>query len=223
MRKSIFVAISILIALAFLPNANAAVKVGSPCTKEYSTSGSGALKLTCKKVNKKLVWTKTPVSNVLGTINNPVPMGSSLVVGGFSYRIDNIAFGLDEEICESNSFNEGCTYDSDFNSIVDPASKIYWAGVTMTAANKSNVIAKPAALFMKTFSLVLPNGQLLESEIFALGNNDFSQLQVIPGGSGSGRIFFQIPKTITSLKSLLVIRDSSSFTAIKDYYYKLEW
>jgi hypothetical protein len=160
---------------------------------------------------------------VLGTINNPVPMGSSLVVGGFSYRIDNIAFGLDEEICESNSFNEGCTYDSDFNSIVDPASKIYWAGVTMTAANKSNVIAKPAALFMKTFSLVLPNGQLLESEIFALGNNDFSQLQVIPGGSGSGRIFFQIPKTITSLKSLLVIRDSSSFTAIKDYYYKLEW
>jgi hypothetical protein len=63
----------------------------------------------------------------------------------------------------------------------------------------------------------------LGSEIFALGENDFSQLQVIPGGSGSGRIFFQVPKAITTLKSLLVIRDSSSFTSTKDVYFKLEW
>jgi hypothetical protein len=150
-------------------------------------------------------------------------MGTALTVGDFSYRLDGIEFGLDAEICASNSFNDGCSFDDDFEAIVDPDATFNWAAVTVTAANKSKAIAKPAAPFIKTFSLVLPNGQLLGSEIFAFGDNDFSQLQVIPGGSGSGRIFFKVPKTITTLKSLLVIRDSSSFTKTKDVYFKLEW
>lgn len=203
--------------------AEAAVKAGSTCTKLNQTSGSGPLKLTCKKVSKKLVWVKTPVTSAVGTVSNPVPMGSALVVGDFSYRIDGIEFGLDEEICASSSFNDGCTYDDEFKSIVDPDSTFNWAAVTLTAVNKSKVIARPGRLFVRSFSLVLPNGQLLGSEIFAFGDNDFSQIQVIPGGQGSGRIFFQVPKSITSLKSIMVIRDDSSFTSTKDYYFKLEW
>ena len=201
----------------------AAAKAGSACTKLNQTSGSGSAKLTCKTVNKKLVWVKTPASIPLGAMSNPVPMGTPLTVSDFSYRLDGIEFGLDAEICASNSFNDGCTYDENFDAIVDPDSDFNWAAVTVTAVNKSKVIAKPASLFVRTFSLVLPSGQLLGSEIFAFGDNDFSQLQVIPGGSGSGRIFFQIPKSITTLKSLLVIRDSSSFLNTKDYYFKLEW
>ena len=211
------------VGVAFSPSASAAIKAGSSCKKINQTSGSGPAKLTCKTVKKKLVWVKTPAAIQFGTISNPVPMGKSLVVGDFSFSIDNIEFGLDAEICARNSFNGGCTYDEDFESIVDPDSKFNWAAVKVTASNKSTDIAKPAALFMRTFSLVLPSGQLLGSEIFAIGDDDFSQLQIIPGGSGSGRIFFQIPKTIKTLKSLLVIRDSSSFLNTKDFYFTLEW
>jgi hypothetical protein len=223
MKRISLIGFCLVLGLAFPSSSIAAVKAGSSCPKLNQTSGTGAAKLTCKTVNKKLVWVKTPVAEPLGTMSNPVPMGSTLVVSDFSYRLDKIEFGLDDEICASNSFNAGCTFDANYDSIVDPESKFNWAAVTVTAVNKSKVIAKPAALFMRTFSLVLPSGQLLGSEIFAFGDNDFSQLQVIPGGSGSGRIFFQIPKTITTLKSLLVIRDSSSFLNTKDYYFKLEW
>lgn len=223
MKKLAVIGVCLALGIAIPSPSYAAAKAGAKCTKVNQTSGSGAAKLTCKKVNKKLVWVKTPAANPMGTASNPVPMGTDLTVGDFSYRLDGIEFGLDAEICASNSFNDGCKYDDDFNAIVDPAATFNWAAVTVTAVNKSKVIAKPAATFVKTFSLVLPSGQLLGSEIFALGENDFSQLQVIPGGSGSGRIFFQIPKAITTLKSLLVIRDSSSFTSTKDVYFKLEW
>ena len=204
MKKLAVIGVSLALGIAIPSPSYAAAKAGAKCTKVNQTSGSGAAKLTCKKVNKKLVWVKTPAANPMGTASNPVPMGTDLTVGDFSYRLDGIEFGLDAEICASNSFNDGCTYDDDYKAIVDPAATFNWAAVT-------------------TFSLVLPSGQLLGSEIFALGENDFSQLQVIPGGSGSGRIFFQIPKAITTLKSLLVIRDSSSFTSTKDVYFKLEW
>lgn len=223
MKKLAVIGVCLALGIAIPSPSYAAAKAGAKCTKVNQTSGTGAAKLTCKSVNKKLVWVKTPAVIQMGTASNPVPMGTALTVTDFSYRIDGIEFGLDDEICASNSFNDGCTYDDNYKAIVDPASTFNWAAVTVTAVNKSKVIAKPAALFVRTFSLVLPSGQLLGSEIFAFGDNDFSQLQVIPGGSGSGRIFFQIPKTITTLKSLLVIRDSSSFTSTKDVYFKLEW
>jgi hypothetical protein len=223
MKRIAVIGVCLALGIAIPSPSFAAAKAGSSCPKLNQTSGSGAAKLTCKSVSKKLVWVKTPTSNPLGTASNPVPMGSALAVGDFTYRLDGIQFGLDAEICASNSFNDGCTYDDAYKAIVDPASTFNWAAVTVTAVNKSKVIAKPASLFMKTFSLVLPSGQLLGSEIFAFGDNDFSQLQVIPGGSGNGRIFFKVPKSITTLKSLLVIRDSSSFLSTKDVYFKLEW
>ena len=208
--------------VAFPVASFAAAKAGSSRTKLNQASGIGASKLACKSVSKKLVWIKTPTSNPVGTIGNPVPMGSSISVSEFFFIVDGIEFGLEAEICKNNSFNDGCAYDDNYESIVDPDSTFNWAAVTVTASNKSKVIAKPASLFVKSFSLVLPSGQLLGSEIFAFGDNDFSHLQSIPGGSGSGRIYFQVPKSITTLKSLIVIRDSSSFLNTKDYCFKLE-
>lgn len=223
MKKVITILAALTLTLGFPAASSAAAKAGATCTKLNQTTGSGASKLTCKKVNGKLVWTATTTGSSVGTMSNPVPVGGSLTVGNFNYQVKGIEFGLDGEICDTNPFNDGCTLDDNFESIVDPNAKFNWAAVTLSATNKSNKVAKPASLFLTTFSLVLPNGQLLKSEIFALGENDFSQVEVIPGGSGSGRIFFQIPKTIKNLKSLIVIRDESSLFGSKDYYFRLEW
>lgn len=222
--KRLISLISVALVLTCMPNvAYAAPKAGGSCAKANQTSGSGSSKLVCKKVNGKLIWTKSVVANPLGSMNNPVPTGGSLTVNGFSYKILGIEFGLDEEICDTNPFNQGCTYDDDFNSIVDDGANFNWAAVTVSATNKTSSIGKPGSQFLRTFSLVMPNGQLLRSEIFALGDSDFGQVEVIPGGTGEGRIFFQIPKTLKSLKSLVVIRDESSFTSVRDYYFRLEW
>jgi len=223
MRKLVSL-LSVVLVLTWTPEmAIAAPKAGGSCAKANQTSGSGSAKLVCKKVNGKLVWTKSVTTNPLGSINNPVPSGGSLTVNGFSYKILGIEFGLDEEICETNPFNQGCTYDDDFNSIVDEDANFNWAAVTVSATNKTSSIGRPGSQFLRTFSLVMPNGQLLRSEIFALGDSDFGQVEVIPGGTGEGRIFFQIPKALKSLKSLIVIRDESSFTSVRDYYFRLEW
>jgi hypothetical protein len=216
-NKKISLTVATVISLALaIPSTFAATKTIATCSKVNQTKGVGASLQTCKKVGSKLQWVNTPAtSSTIGTPNNPVPMGIASTVGDFTYRVDGIEFGLDEAICKANSFNDGCTYDDNFTAIVDPKANFNWAGVTLTASNKSKAIAKPAGSFSKTFSLVLPNGQLLDSEIFAIG--------VVPGGSGNGMIFFKIPKSIASLKSLLVIRDSSFFTKSKDVYFQLNW
>lgn len=222
--KRLITFLSIVLIFSCAPSTSyAAPKAGDSCKKANQTTGSGNSKLICKKVSGKLVWTKSVVANPLGSMSNPVPSGGSLTVSGFSYKILGIEFGLDEEICDTNPFNQGCTYDDDFNSIVDEDANFNWAAVSVSATNKTNSIGRPGSQFLRTFSLVMPNGQLLRSEIFALGDSDFSQVEVIPGGTGEGRIFFQIPKTLKSLKSLIVIRDESSFTSVRDYYFRLEW
>jgi hypothetical protein len=224
-KKKISLTVATFISLALaIPSTFAATKTIATCSKVNQTKGAGSSLQTCKKVGSKLQWVNTPAtSSTIGTPNNPVPMGIASTVGDFTYRVDGIEFGLDEAICKANSFNDGCTYDDNFTAIVDPKANFNWAGVTLTASNKSKAIAKPAGSFSKTFSLVLPNGQLLDSEIFAIGDNNFSNVEVVPGGSGNGMIFFKIPKSITSLKSLLVIRDSSFFTKSKDLYFQLNW
>lgn len=224
MRRQLFFMSFFAVLLLSTPSiAQAAPKAGGACTKVNSTTGTGTSKLKCQRINGKLIWVKSTTTSSVGTLNNPVPMGTSLSVGTFAYQIQGIEFGLDEEICETNPFNDGCDFDSNLDPIVDPNSDFNWAAVTVSATNKSKTAAKPGSVFYTTFALVLPSGQLLKSEIFALGNNDFSSVEVIPGGTGSGRIFFQIPKSIKTLKSLILIRDQSSLFSSKDYYFRLEW
>jgi len=201
---------------------NSAVKAGTTCAKLNQTSGSGSSKFTCKKVSGKLKWVATPVAPALGSISNPVPMGTSLTISKFSYVINALEFGMEEEICANNAFNDGCTFDDNLDPIVDPDADFYWVAVNITALNKSAGIAKPAG-FDTTFYLVLPNGQLLQSDFFTMASNNFGDVQVIPGGKGTGYIFFKIPNENTSLKTLIVLRDSTSFLAVKDYFFTVNW
>lgn len=224
MRKTRVISVSFFTILALVSGgsyATAAAKSGSPCPKVNQTSGSGTSKLICTKINGKLLWSKSNKTNSMGTVSNPVPMGTAQLAGDFTYQINGIEFGIDSEICKTNSFNSGCTLDDNFDGIVDPNASFNWAAVSMTATNKTAKVAKPAELFMKSFSLVLPNGQLLKSEYFASGDEDFSKVEVIPGGTGTGRLFFQIPKSIKTLKTLMVIRTLSFSTGSKDYYFTL--
>lgn len=217
-KISLTLIVIFLFASLSIETGNAAVKAGTSCSKLNQTSGSGLSKFTCKKVSGKLKWVATPSAPTLGSISNPVPMGTSLTISKFTYVINALEFGMEEEICASSAFNDGCTFDDNLDPIVDPDADFYWAAVNITALNRSAGIAKPAG-FDTTFYLVLPNGQLLRSDFFTMASNNFGDVQVIPGGKGTGYIFFKIPNENTSLKTLIVIRDSTSFLAVKDYFF----
>lgn len=220
-KKVISVAVSALLISGFgLPGASSAVKAGSKCSKAGVTTGSGSKKLTCTKGKKGLSWAKTPESTV-GTARNPVPLGSKAKIGSLEYTISRINSSADAEICAGNAYNTGCTFDSNFNSIVDPNSKISWTAVEFQISNLGNEIAKPGG-FEKQFYLVLSNGQLLEAELFVTWPSNLYEVQVIPGGSGKGSVAFAIPKSGNAPSNLLVLRDRSSFTSTKDVYFSIK-
>ena len=220
-KKSTALAIASLLLLgAGVPSVSAAVKAGSKCSKAGVTTGSGSNKLTCTKGKRGLSWVKTPESTV-GTARNPVPLGSKAKIGSLEYTISRINPNADAEICAGNAYNTGCTFDSNFNTIVDPNSKISWTAVEFQISNLGNDIAKPGG-FDKQFYLVLANGQLLESELFVTWPANLYEVQVIPGGSGKGSVAFAIPKSGNAPSNLLVLRDRSSFTATKDVYFSIK-
>lgn len=220
-KKATVLGIASLLILGMgVPSASSAVKAGSKCSKAGVTTGSGSSKLTCTKGKKGLTWVKTPESTV-GSARNPVPLGSKVKIGSLEYTISRINANADAEICAGNAYNTGCTFDSNFNSIVDPNSKISWTTVEFQINNLGNEIAKPGG-FDRQFYLVLANGQLLESELFVTWPSNLYEVQVIPGGSGKGSVAFAVPKSGNAPSNLLVVRDRSSFTATKDLYFSIK-
>lgn len=219
----------------------AASIAGSSCTKAGSTTISSNRKFTCIKSEKALIWNKgvtitksiptskatpqpssTP-SPILGSFLLPVPMGTSLKDGGLTYTLNSVKFNVDSTVCTATSFNSGCTVDSNLNNIVDPASPFSWISVTFTVQNSSTDI-KNLNGFLTQFNLVLPSGTLLKSDDYVSGYHPLlSDIQVIPGGTGTGDVLFQVPKAITSLKTLLVLRDSGDLSNQHDYYFQIVW
>lgn len=194
-------------------------KVGEKCSKSGLTIGVGTKKLTCSKKGKSLVWVKTPQIPV-GSFSRPVPMGAAMKIGGIEYTVTRLNLDSNQVICASNPFNAGCKLDDELKSAVDPNSPVTWVTVSIRAKNLTSVIAKPGG-FDKTFYLTYTNGQLLQEEDFVLFTNNFSELELITSGTGSGDVAFALPKSGPGLGSLLVLRDSSNLLKPKDYYFQI--
>ena len=220
-----------LVAIFLSPQIASAATVGKTCTKVGQTSGSGAMKLTCKKISGKLKWTSTPVKEAVtpkpspsavaakaGSFSMPIEGGIYAQVGDFKYKIDGARDNLSEQVCADNGFNQGCTYDDNLNRIVDPMSTGRWIALNVSAINTGNQIATPGG-FLTTFQLVLPNGKLLTSYSNGLKEElDYSGL--IPGGQASGIVAFYLDKSI-QIPDLAVIRDQSSFLSDSTLYFKV--
>jgi hypothetical protein len=149
-------------------------------------------------------------------------MGTTLKDGDLTYTLNSVKFNLDSVICTANGFKDGCTFDSNLNSIVDPKSSISWIAVSFTVRNSSEEIKNPEG-FGTQFNLVLPGGTLLPSNDVSGYDPLLSNIRIIPGGTGTGDVLFEVPKTINSLKSLLVLRDFSDFSNQHDYYFQINW
>ena len=247
LRKLVSLVVVIPTALMWISPSQAAVVAGSKCAKAGLTSTFSGKKFTCIKSGKVLIW-KTGVVTVktipttksspepikvvpkpsptpspaLGSFALPVPMGTTLKDGDLTYTLNSVKFNLDSVICTANGFKDGCTFDSNLNSIVDPKSSISWIAVSFTVRNSSEEIKNPEG-FGTQFNLVLPGGTLLPSNDVSGYDPLLSNIRIIPGGTGTGDVLFEVPKTINSLKSLLVLRDFSDFSNQHDYYFQINW
>jgi hypothetical protein len=240
--------LSILAAPIMASSAQAAVTPGASCSPVGMTIPYAGKKFTCIKSGKKGVWNKgsvitkitspnagtsktstespspsTPATPKFGSFALPVPTGGSLQVGKVAYQIAKVDFNVNSAVCAGNGFNDGCTYDDNFQSIPDPKSTFTWTAVSVTAVNKSGEIVSPQTYGIN-FYLVLPNGQLLQNNIFTSGfPNQLSDINIIPGGTGTGTVLFEVPKNVNSLKTVIVLRDSTGFISSSDYYFEISW
>lgn len=207
-----------------------AATVNKSCKKAGLTAGTGGMKLTCKKISGKLKWVSTPAAAKpakssptpaapkLGSFASPVPVGTFESVGVFKYRLDSSMNDITSEVCASNGFNEGCTYDSNFNSIVDSKGLGRWLSISVTAENTGQEIARPAK-FSTSFELVLPSGKLLGNNSTGI-ETDLEDVSLIPGGKATGVITFYLEKTIAT-PDLIVLRDRFSFTNSATVYFSV--
>jgi hypothetical protein len=249
MRTKLKVSITLIAVIAAslttTPSSQATTKTGAKCAKKGIVSNSAGKSFTCVKIGKFLIWgpgysinkpvptnspapvvtptpKPTPVAT-LGSIGAPVPAGSPLKIGDLTYTINTVTFNIDPILCAANSFNTGCKTDDNLAGIVDPASTATWVAVSFNVQNAGTGIASPAG-FSTQFDLVLPSGQLLENQDFVFGYPSLlSDVRIIPGGSGTGSVLFQVPKSVTSLKSFLVIRDQGESFTPTDYYFQISW
>jgi len=205
-----------------------AATVNKACSKAGQTTGSGAMMLTCKKVSGKLKWVSTPATSKpakssptpsapkVGTFSSPVPVGTFATIGDFKYRLDSSANDITAAVCESNGFNSGCSYDSNFNRIIDPKATGRWISISVTSINTGKEIARPAG-FATSFELVLPNGKLLANYSTGI-DGDLDAVSLIPGGQATGVITFYVEKNVM-IPDLIVLRDRISFTNSATVYY----
>jgi len=228
-KKIFAIALSTLL---LIPVSAQAATVNKSCAKAGQTSGSGSMKLTCKKVSGKLKWVSTPTgakpakstkpttpaAPKVGTFSSPVPKATFANVGSFKYRFDSSANDITSLVCEANGFNEGCSYDSNYNKIIDPKAVGRWVSITVTAVNTGQEIARPAG-FLTSFELVLPNGKLLANYSTSI-DEDLDAISLVPGVQASGVITFYLEKSI-SIPDLLVVRDRGSFTNSDTVYYSV--
>lgn len=163
----------------------------------------------------------TTLSGNVGSAGNPAPRGTTLVAGKLQFRVDGLLQPVTKEICVSNGSRLGCTYDAKYNGIVDVSSGITWQAITMTVTNLDKKIVNVGSLD-RTFKIAQSNGQLRDAQYISMKDALNDDVQLIPGGSVTGRLYF-VSKNGTTFQDLLVLRDSSDWpNSTADYYFSLK-
>jgi hypothetical protein len=202
---------------SFAPSAHAAsAKVGGTCKSVGLTTGSGAKKLVCVKKGSKKVWAPAPApAPVLGSLQNPAPLGTFAKVGDFNVSLSSIQDGAGTAICAENFYNEGCTYDSKFNGIVDPASTGRWIRVVVQATN----LGKGASDFSPGDVGFVSNGSVIwNGYMQPVAKDRISDLTILPSATATGSLYAYIQKN-TALEMLAIkssaFGDAMTFFQIK--------
>lgn len=219
MKRLFVLVLSLALSTFPLIPVEAAPKKGDKCLKVGKNLGKGNSRLTCAPVTK-LQWVVNPKIPVIGSIFSPAQMGKVVEVGNLDVRVISIDFQMGEEICATNSWNEGCRLNR-LKGEVDPDSEIRWIGVEIDVEN-GFVGSLEMSSSNYIFYLVTPDNTLIDNYTVAVFNNNLADLTLREGERGKGKVVFAVPKTVSELSSLLLIRDQSRRTA-KDYYFLLDW
>lgn len=178
-----------------------AAKAGGSCSKVNSTTVSGTKLLKCTKKGSKKVWVSAGVA--YGTSGAPAPIGKNVKIGSANFDLQSVEEGIDGWICEENSFNDGCTWDDDFNVVVDPTSTSKWLRFNLDVTNSGSDIYEP---YFGDVGVIV-NGKITwQGWLQPTVSGGIDDLTVLSGTTDSGSLYVQVPKG--SSPTQLILRPS---------------
>ena len=220
--RSAFLAVLtvILIGGGLVPTANAAETAGSKCATFGKTIVKGKIKLTCVKVTE-YKWVATPVKPALASVYNPVPPGGKYKIGTLQLQAGAVNFEFGDEVCRENGFNDGCAFNGGLIATVDPESPNRWIGVDLALTNLTTKSLEAVDLNF-TFYFILPGGKYFESSREISYANSPIEINLPPNKATTMRVAFALPKSVSNLNPILVVRDDSGAKS-KEYFFYLNW
>lgn len=177
--------------------ANAAA-AGGTCTKLNSTTISGSKILKCTKKGSKKVWVSAGIA--YGTSGAPAPIGKAIKIGSGNYTLTSVEEGIDEWICEENSFNNGCTWDDDFEVIVDPTSTKKWVRFNFDVSNAGSGILEP---YFGDVGVVSKGKISWQGWLQPTVDGAVDDLTILSGSMDSGALYVQVPKSLSYTQLVL--------------------
>ncbi len=167
----------------------AAVKVGAKCSTLKKKTTVGLKTYTCVKSGSKKVWKLTYTAPALGSVKRPVPLGTSFKIGNFKYTLNSYIDDASTYVCAENMFNDGCTYDDNYDGIPDPYGTTRWVQFNVTAENLGS---NPEEPYIAEVGAVV-GGKLVSQGIFGPAvSDDLNDMTILPGFSDSGSLYLEL-------------------------------
>ncbi len=167
----------------------ATVKAGGKCTTLNKKSTVGLKTYTCVKSGKKKVWKLTSTAPALGSAKRPVPVGTSLKIGNFKFTFNEYVDDASWYVCSENMFNDGCTYDDNYDGMPDPDATTRWVQFNVTATNMGDETEEPYIAEVG----VVAGGKLISQGIFGpTVSDDLGDIAIMPGFSDTGSLYVQL-------------------------------
>jgi hypothetical protein len=183
---------------------------GTTCPKSGAQRTWKKSKFVCVALGKRRVWIQTVTSTTTtttvvqaGTFSNPIRKGSigrdkdiEVIVLGSSWNAGN-------EVCAANFYNDGCTYDSNFDGIADPNSTVHWVRVDLSLKNIGSKLINVRMDYTYAVSL---GGRLYGENDFVASIDSINEVQFLPGSSVNTSFYVAVPKSVGTANLLFLIR-----------------
>lgn len=180
---------------------------GTACPKLGAKRAWQKSKFICRSVGKRKVWvavTKKSTTVVqTGTFGNPIQKGRTAKDKDIEVIVLGSSWNAGADVCAANFYNDGCTYDSNYDGLPDPNSEVHWVRVDLSLKNIGNKLINVRMDYTYAVSL---GGRLYGENDFVASIDSINEVQFLPGSSVNTSFYVSVPKSVGTANLLFLIR-----------------
>ena len=185
---------------------------GTACPRLGAKRAWQKSSFTCTSIGKRKVWIKLAKESATtttvvqtGTFSNPIRKGSSGRDKDIEVVVSGSSWNAGDEVCAANFYNDGCTYDSNYDGLPDPNSNVHWVRIDLSLKNIGSKLVNVRMDYTYAVSL---GGRLYGENDFVSSIDSINDVQFLPGSSVNTSFYVSVPKSVGTANLLFLIRPS---------------